>query len=158
MNDKSKMPGWRRIALPVSIILNVFLIALIGGHVWQNQMRGERRGGPSLVRALANAESILSPQDAAAFGAVMRRDASHYVASWQKLLEARRALEDQLAAEHFDTPAAQQAWANWRDARDRFFDDLSNTLIEALAQTSPEGRRKLVTERGWERTPTPPPH
>jgi uncharacterized membrane protein len=138
--------GWRRLALPASIILNLFLIALIGGHV----LHARREGVPGtpLARALARAEELLPPQDAAAFRGVIQRDSAHYAEDWRQFLAARDQLERRIAAEPFDREAVRQGFDTWQAAWRRFFDDFSNTLVEALAQVSPEGRRKLVAGRG----------
>jgi uncharacterized membrane protein len=142
--------GWRRIALPASIVLNLFLVAVIGGHVLHRRFT-EATVQPPLMRALARAEASLPPQDAARFGAVMRRDAPLYAEDRQHVIAARRALIGQITAEHFDQDAVRQAMATWQAAWNRFFADFGNTLVEALAQVSPEGRRKLIAERRSER-------
>ncbi len=147
MTNKSRDSlTWRRIALPASIVINLFLVALIGGHLLHN--RGvEPIAGVPLARALANAEARLPPQDAAAFGAIIRRDASHYAEDAQHFTDTRQELARAITAEQFDPERARQALAAWRAAWNGFMDDFTNTLVEALAQVSPEGRRKLVGER-----------
>ena len=147
MTETSRdLPSWRRIALPASIVLNLFFIALIGGHLLHNRTYDVGSGTP-LTRALARAEASLPPQDAAAFGAVMRREAPHYAEAAQQLKEARQELARQITAEQFNQEEVRQALATWRTAWGRFMEDFGNTLVEALAQVSPEGRRKLVLDR-----------
>ena len=147
MTEKTRgRPNWRGFALPASIVLNLFLAALIGGHLWHNRHAGPGFGGP-LVGALARAEATLPPKDAAAFDAVIKRNAPRYAEDWRQLKAARRDLRQLVIAEDFDQQAARQAFANWQKVWNRFFDDFSGTLVEALAQVSPEGRRKLVAER-----------
>lgn len=140
------MPRWRRTALPASIVLNLFLAAVIGGHLLHIRAR-EAGGIMPMARVLANAEAALPPQDAAAFGAVIRRDAPRYAEAAQQLGEARQELNRQFTAEKFDPQAARRALAAWSTAWDRFLGDFGNTLVTALAEVSPEGRRKLVAER-----------
>jgi uncharacterized membrane protein len=153
MSEKSwTLPRWRRIALPVSIVLNLFLLAVIGGHVWHNR-RAEAAGGMPLTRFLANVEASLPARDAAAFGEVIKRNAPHYGEDGLKLLEARKALAGEITAEPYDQARVRQALANWRAAWNQFMDDFGDTLVEALGQVSPEGRRKLIAERRL----TPPP-
>jgi uncharacterized membrane protein len=60
--DERVMSRWRRIALPVSVVLNLFLIALIGGHFLHRPIPAAGSEGP-LARALANMEASLSQQD-----------------------------------------------------------------------------------------------
>jgi uncharacterized membrane protein len=147
---------WRRIILPASIILNLFLMALIGGHLWQVRSGGAISGMP-LVRALRNTEAILPRSDAAAFGGVMRRDLPQYIAAARRLRQARLELRRQITAEHFDQDQARKALAAWQTAWNQFMGDVSGPLVDALAQISPDGRRKLVAARqATERTlPSP---
>ena len=100
-----------------------------------------------LARGLARAEAVLSPADAAAFRAVIRRNAPVYLEDQRRLTEARRALGRDITADRFDRDETQKALDDWRAAWNQFFDDFSKTLVDALAQVSPEGRRKLVAER-----------
>ena len=145
---------WRRIVLPVSILSNLFLLAVIGGHLLQARNRNDIPWMP-LARAVLRAESILPKKDADAFGAVMRRDAPRYLRSWEQLRDARQELNRQVAAEPFDPAAARKALRTTQAAWDGFLDEFSNTLVDGLAQISPEGRRKLISEAGL--TAHPPP-
>lgn len=144
------MSGWRRIALPASIVLNLFLIALIGGHLFQARRIATNAETP-LVRALARAEATLPPRDATAFAAAMRRDAPRFAAAQKQLTQARQELQRQIAAEQFNQADVRQALEAWQSAWNHFFDDFSTPLIDALSQVSPEGRRKLVAARQAER-------
>jgi len=144
---------WRRWVLPVSLLLNLFLIALIAGFVLHNPVtRGTAAGGP-LGRTLANLESRLSPQDARAFNSVLARDLPRTSAAAQKLTAARLELARQVAAEKYDPEATRQALSAWRTSWDGFIQDFSDTLVDGLGQVSPEGRRQLLlaTERRRER-------
>jgi uncharacterized membrane protein len=133
MTDENReASNWRRFALPVSLVLNLFLIAMIGGHVWRVHRAGADAGTP-MARALANIEANLDQRDTAAFRAVMRRDEPRISASWQQLIGARRELARELVAEPFDKRAAKQALIEWRTAGSRFLDDFSDTLADALA-------------------------
>jgi ABC-type sulfate transport system permease component len=147
--------NWSRITLTASLLANLFLVALIGGHLLR--IGRELGAATPLARALAHAEAALPPRDAAAFAAVIRRDAPRYEAAARQLGEARRAVQRQVVAEPFDPVAARQALAGWETAWVRFFDDFSGTLVEALAQVSPQGRRKLVAERRAARGDVAPP-
>jgi len=159
MNEINRIePRWKRVALPASVILNLFLLAVIGGHVWhaRAQVPGS---GVALARALARAEAILPAQDGAAFGAVIRRDAPHFARSIVELRRARQELDRQIVAEPFDPKAARRALSGTEAAWDHFLDDFGDTLIDALGQVSPEGRRKLISETqfGARLSPGPPP-
>jgi uncharacterized membrane protein len=137
---------WWRVALPISIVLNLFLVALIGGHLWRLHRLEENAVTP-LGRALARAEASLPPAQAAAFGGVIRRDFPQYQDAAHQLLDAREALNRQMTAPQFNKQATQQALAAWRAAWNHFMDDFSGTLVDALAQVPEDGRRKLAAER-----------
>jgi hypothetical protein len=145
---------WKRIALPASILLNLFLLAVIGGHLLQVRNRSENLGMP-LARALLRAESILPKQDADAFSAVIRRDSPLFGRSWEQLHDARQELNRQIGAEPFDPAAARQSLRATQAAWDHFVDEFSNTLVDGLAQISPEGRRKLISETALGARPPP---
>jgi uncharacterized membrane protein len=138
--------GWRRLALPISVLLNLFLVALIGGHFLHRSIPIEAGGGP-VARALANAEASLPPQDAAAFDAAIRGGAPRYVEAARRLVDARRTLGQEITAERFSPESVQQALASWRTAWNGFFDTFSGTLVDALAKVSADGRRKLIADR-----------
>ena len=146
--------SWSRIALPASILLNLFLLAVIGGHLLHVRNRSEILGMP-LGRALLRAESILPKQDADAFSAVIRRDTPRFGRSWEQLRDARQDLDRQIGAEPFDPAAARQSLRATQAAWDHFLDEFSNTLVDGLAQISPQGRRKLISETALGVPPPP---
>jgi uncharacterized membrane protein len=138
--------GWRRFALPISLGLNLFLLALIGGHLLSAY---ENTSGLPLGRALMRAEASLSPEDAAAFRAVMQRDAPRYMEAARQLKDARQNLNREITADRFDPAGTRKALTAWRVASNHFLDEFGGTLIDALTRVSPEGRRKLVAARPW---------
>jgi hypothetical protein len=143
--------SWRRAALPVSLILNLFLIAVIGGHVLRTGSN-ERAGDATLAKALANAASKLSGPDAEAFGAVMRREAPHYEEAIRRLLADRDALERQINSEPFNPEAARAAYAAWQQSLTGFTHDFGDALIAALGEISPAGRHRIIAARQKART------
>jgi uncharacterized membrane protein len=150
----AETPLWRRIVLPASILLNLFLLALIGGHMLHAHGRSESVGLP-FARALSRAEELLPPQDAAAFGSVMRGDAAQYAQAAQQLRDARQELNRQLVAEPFNPEATRRAFHDFQMAWDHFLNDFSTPLVDALAQISPEGRRKLMAGTPFVLSPQP---
>jgi uncharacterized membrane protein len=150
------LPRWWRIALPASILLNLFLVAVVSGYV----LHGRAASGPlesPLRRALLNAQSKLSPADSKVFTAVITRDYPHFEAADKALNEARQEVWRQLGAPVYDPSLAKQALINWRNAVGQFMDDFSDTLVEAAGQISMEGRQKLFTNRRGERGDPPQP-
>jgi hypothetical protein len=77
----------------------------------------------------------------------MEREKPRYAEAAKEVAEARAALERDIAADPFDPKAAGQALAAWRVSWDRFIEDFSGPMMDALASVSPEGRRSLVAER-----------
>jgi hypothetical protein len=77
----------------------------------------------------------------------MRRDAPRYLESARKLVEARVHFERQITAQPYDAQATKQAFLIWQASADRFLAQISDPLVEALGQISPEGRQKLVASR-----------
>lgn len=140
--------AWR-IALALSVILNLFLIAVIGGYVWRNRIV-DIGGKPPFAAALARAEAGLSPEDAKAFDVAIRQGMPQYMAAAQRLRHARLAVRDQVVAEHFDPEKTRAALNDWQSAWNGFLGAFDDSLIKALAQVSPEGRRKLVAQRRGE--------
>jgi uncharacterized membrane protein len=141
-----KRSNWQRVALPLSLILNFFLIAVIGGHVLHNRVNAQGAEG-SLAKALATAASKLSGPDAKAFGDVMRREAPHYQDAIRNLGLARETLKDTIAAEPFDAAAARTAYGAWQQNLTTFTHDFGDTLMDGLASISPAGRHTLIEER-----------
>jgi len=139
-------PSWRSVALTVSVLLNLFLLALIGGHVWQDSREAARERFP-MSKAVARLEARLPSRDAAAFEQSLRDAAPRYAEQAQALRAARRAFNAEITAEDFDPARASQALARWRVAWNRFNDAFQGPLIEALSKISPEARRKLVVEQ-----------
>lgn len=144
--NSRKMPRWRRVALPLSIALNLFLVALIGGHMWR-QHRLTLVATSPVARILARAEASLPPKQAAAFADVIRRDSSGFGETQGQVAAARRTLARAVTADQFDRQQVRQAFLAWRTAWDRFFDQFSGTLVDALAQMPAEDRREFVAQR-----------
>lgn len=142
-------PDWRWLALALSLVCNVFLAAVIAGHFMSPRVRPVRVaiGATPMARALARATAVLPPKDAASFRAVIEREKPQYSQAAIEVGEARAALERDIAADPFDPKAARQALAAWRVSWDRFIDDFSGPMMDALATVSPQGRRSLVAQR-----------
>jgi uncharacterized membrane protein len=137
--------GWRP-ALLASLLVNLFLIALIGGHLLHSRMH-VRRAGSSIVRALTNAGAALSEPDATVFNTIVRRDAPQYAAAAQRLAKAREELRHQIAANPFDADATRQSYAAWQESLNDYAKDIGSTMVDALDHISPEGRRKILDEQ-----------
>ncbi len=146
MTTYIKVRSWRRIALPISLVANVLFVAIIGGYWFKIEASREVVNQP-LASALLGAERSLSAPDAAAFKAVMNRDAPRYVPAAERLASARMELDRQLTAMPYDKEAAQQALAAWQTDWAQFMGDVSGPLLDAFGQISPEGRKRLIAYR-----------
>ena len=147
---------WRRIALPCSIVLNLFLLAVIGGHFY-SRYAGPPRDKTMLSRLLARVETALPADEAAAFKAVILRDQDKFFAARKELLAARQELMAQLTADPYSKAGMTQALKDWKAAWDGVSGEFSGTLVDALATLSPQGRRKLVAEHWGRRFGVPGP-
>jgi uncharacterized membrane protein len=153
MRDKfAKGPYWRRLILPASLILNLFLLAVVIGHV----LRQGTSAPLTLAGALTNAEASLSPADAAAFADVMRRAAPKYALAAQELGDARRNVEQKITADPYNADDVRNALQAWRGASSRFFDSFNGALVEALSKVSVEGRHNLIAQRRANRSKSTP--
>ena len=142
----SKQPIWRQYLMPVSLLLNAFLAALILGHVWRG-ISQNTEGETPLIRALSNAESALSPADAAQFRTVMTNDAPRFLPAGKRLEEAREVLKNAIAASPYDPPAVRAALAAWQARWNDFVGAFRDPLTDALGAISPDGRRRLIDAR-----------
>ncbi|MGA8094656.1 MAG: periplasmic heavy metal sensor [Steroidobacteraceae bacterium] len=138
-------PDRLKLALSLSVVLNLFLLGVIAGHFLSHRVGSPALavGGTLMTRAVARAEAALDPADAAAFRAVLARDRPRFAESAEQVGAARRELARQIAANPFNPRAATQALAAWRTSWDRFMDDFSGPLIDALTSISPQGRQRL---------------
>ena len=131
------------VALRASIVLNLFLAAIIGGHVLRKEIIA-RQLPPELIGRVLYVESRLSPEDARTFRRIMSRDAPTYTAAAAELKKARREINRRVTAEPFDRTAVNEAIVLWGTDWNHFLLAFSHPLVDALAHISPDGRRSLV--------------
>jgi len=144
---RSAVPLWRRLVLPASLALNLFLVAAIGGHFLRIRQIETSSGTSLVARAVANAEASLSKVDAERFAAVMHRYEPRYMQAAAQREEARAEFERRATAVPFDKEATDQAFRRYEKSSDSLLDVLRTPLIDALADVSPEGRQKLIEQR-----------
>ncbi|MCQ9154191.1 periplasmic heavy metal sensor [Acidomonas methanolica] len=130
----------RRGVLIGSLLLNLFLVAVVGGQY----LRHREGDGPVLMRVLQHVTSRLDAKDAAAFRTVLRQEAPRYAQAQENLARARAEIDRQLLAPHFDPVATRAAMQQWQAAWNVFVGSFSNALVEAMGRLSPAGRRALV--------------
>jgi len=139
----SRTFGWRRVAVAASVALNLFLLAYNGASITHLATTvGSSR--PMFTTVLTQAESRLSPDDAARFRAVMTREAPHYIAEAQQLGLYRDGIIRIILSEPFDPAAARSEISAWREAWFGFTKTFGDALVDAMSQISPQGRRELL--------------
>lgn len=139
----------RKLALPASVLLNLFLIALIGGHFLRESrlIAHINPAVPYLSRALATAEGSMSSEDAKIFRETLKQDEARYHDSARQLEHSRADLDKAILADPFDKDAAKRALDAWQLNGDLFLNDVKDSLIDALAGISPDGRKRLIAQR-----------
>lgn len=150
--DTPARPDRFWLALALSAVLNLFLLAVIAGHLLSHRVGSPGlAAGTPMAGAIARAEAELDPADAAAFRAALARERSRYAQSAAAVGTARHELARRIVAEPFDPHAVREALDTWRASWDRFMDDFSGPLIDALSSISPQGRRRLIEMRRQQR-------
>lgn len=131
---------WRTRVLWLSVALNLFGAALIGGHFVD---RG-RPGPPGFEGAVERMARDLGPEDAGRFRAVLASERPWYGQSRRALDEARADLSRSIAQTPFDEAQIrlkmEALQARWTESSTRFGDG----LLSALAQISPDGRARIA--------------
>ncbi|MCQ8277554.1 periplasmic heavy metal sensor [Acetobacteraceae bacterium KSS8] len=135
-------------------MLNLFLIAYVGGQA----LRPSEYRRPMLTTVLSEIEARLPADDAIRFRTVIERDAPRYRAAASELANARQNIDTAIIAEPFDPEALREAITVWRQDWSRFTGTFGATIVDALGQISPKGRRALVSVMQRERhiPPVPP--
>jgi uncharacterized membrane protein len=139
--------SWWRVILPLSLVLNLFLVGVIGGHVMRTRLGTHPADAPPLIRVFTNATRHLSAEDAAKFNAVIAQNAPAYAESAKKLAQTREELQHQILAEPFDRAATLKAYAAWQANLNTFASSVGDSFIDALGTISPEGRQRMMSGR-----------
>lgn len=127
-----------------SLILNVSFFTAAIGRAVHSSLEPPRQQS-TFGSVLTQARAVLSPNDLKAFLAAIHRDAPDFDEADGKLAEARRTVLLQIASPRFDQSATRSALINLRARWTTFSDEFREPLIQALAEVSPDGRRRLVS-------------
>ncbi len=63
------------------------------------------------------------------------------------MAKTREEIEKQILTEPFEKVAVKGAFAASRESWNHFTEDFADTLVDALASISPDGRQRLIMER-----------
>lgn len=137
---------WLRIALPISLVLNMFLLAFVGGQMLRATPEVPRGDDP-LARILAVAEATLPASDARSFRETLLKEEPRYARAVRKVTEARREMLKQMSADPYDPVATLAALSAMQSAWTEFMDAIGGPLVDAIGQISPEGRRTVVADQ-----------
>ena len=137
---------WLRIALPLSLVLNMFLLAFLGGQMLRATPEVPRGDDP-LARILAVAEATLPASDARSFRETLLKEEPRYARAVRKVTEARQEMLKQMSADPYDPVATLAALSAMQSAWTEFMDAIGGPLVDAIGQISPEGRRTVVADQ-----------
>ena len=137
---------WLRIALPISLVLNMFLLAFVGGQMLRATPEVPRRDDP-LARILAVAEATLPASDARSCRETLLKEEPRYARAVRKVTEARQEMLKQMSADPYDPVATLAALSAMQSAWTEFMDAIGGPLVDAIGQISPEGRRTVVADQ-----------
>jgi uncharacterized membrane protein len=150
-----------KIALAVSLTLNVFILGAAGGVLYTHAHARMKPGGR--VGALSHAADDLNPADQIAF----RRMLHEHVQAARPLLQDarrwRRDALDRLSTEPFDRAAAGAAMAKARDDEGKVRATLEDAILDFAAKLDPRERADMAADirRGapmrWGGPGRPPP-
>jgi uncharacterized membrane protein len=141
---------WRVAAITVSVLLNVFLVGIVAGHVFSLRALPRRFDGP-LVRQ-ANVKA-LPADERAHFRAKMKPHLDGIREARQAHRRARETVEADIAAPAFDVEKLTGDLATLRKADSTLQENANAALVDSLSTLSPESRAALVARKG--RTPAP---
>lgn len=138
-------------ALPLSLAVNVFFLAMLAVPLWHHPPRPPRGGPMGLVEEIAGA---LPAEDAVRFRAAFADPALARRPPPGPGGEDLRRINAALLAEPFDAAALETAFGAHQDERQRFDRAFFEAFVRGASTISAEGRRKLVE---WQTTHRPPP-
>ncbi len=139
---------WRTRLLFLSLAGNVFALALIGAHV-----AGRRQfGPPGPDAAIDRMARDLAPADGERFRAVMAAARPQHALARGRMEAARDAMSRAIGQAPYDEAAVRQAMLAWQSAWLEWSRGFGATMLTALADLSPDGRRQLA-EAGQRRKP-----
>lgn len=141
--------NWVKIALAVSVAVNLFIAGIAIGAMGQHHRKGaERRQGPGPGNPMMRLTDRLPPDKQEAFRQVMRQSMEANRANAETSRAAREQLISVFSAEIFDAAAASQALAAVRNAETAGRTSMEATMVEFAKGLNPEERKALAQNLG----------
>jgi uncharacterized membrane protein len=136
--------SWIKIALAVSLAVNLFMIGAVAGAAFQRHRTGEMRAGAVPGNPLMRVGERLPEAERQAFRTQMRQAGL----ANRPLLETNRAARDKVAevfaAPTFDAAAASAALAASREAETAARTELENAVVTFAKGLNADDRRILA--------------
>jgi uncharacterized membrane protein len=133
---------WRTRLLFISVAGNVFAAGLIGAHF---TMRRPHPPGPPRAEAMVeHMARELPPEDAARFRAVMQPRLHEIDAARARTDQARAAMFRAMRQTPYDEAKVRQTMKDLQTSWVALSDGLNDSTLAALADLSPDGRRRLA--------------
>ena len=133
---------WRALFV-VSVLLNLFFVALTIGHHFERHPDGPPPF-QLMTHMFQHAAARLSPTDAEIFQTMMQQEASRYTQAREDLIHAQDDLCHLLLDPNFNAAAVHTAMARRQAAWDAFTGGFNNALVDAMDRMSPQGRRVVA--------------
>ncbi len=150
-SDTPQKSRWTRPLLIGSIVLNLFLIGLIGGHMFMREAGRSDAGRPDNgQRGMRHMSEDLSDSGRATIKQVMDNHAEDIRALWRLLRDQRVILSDQLAADQLDDAAIATTLNEIRRIDSAIQEQFHAATLEIAHQLPAEERRKLNLR--WRKT------
>ncbi|MFN3320068.1 MAG: periplasmic heavy metal sensor [Allorhizobium sp.] len=147
--------NWLRITLALSLVLNMFFLAFLGGQMLRPVPDIPRSADP-LARLLAVAQATLPPSDAKLFREALLKEEPRYAQAVKRFTQAREEALNQISANPYDPVSTLMALSAMQSAWAEFMDTISGPVVDAIGEVSTEGRRRAVADqkaRGIQRMP-----
>jgi hypothetical protein len=130
--------------LGLSTTMNLVLVA-----VWHvaNFGYAAPEAKPLAIDGILNkVETRLSRSDVDAIKAVIRDLGPQIGVAFQRITDARAAMQHDVAVDTYDPAAMHRALAILKMSWDDFLDHFGNELVDSLAHVSPAGRRWIMSD------------
>jgi len=132
---------WRTRLLFASFALNLFFAGLIGTRAMHHPPERGPPGSEAFIRHMTRG---MPDEDAARFREVMLQARRQNEIARSRMDAARRDLSHAIGQTPYDEATVQKAMRAWQAAWIDWSNALGASMLKALAELSPDGRRSLA--------------